>query len=284
MEGCNLGQTPEHLLIERSRQLVLKGINSQWKGPAFDPIQLAHLLGIKTKHVQEIEAEAQIVPLSGQFELQFRRDVSDKRLNFTFCHEIAHTLFPDCANMIHYRNTHRSSFDPDREVEYLCDIGAAEILMPSPYFENDLRDIGVSLLSVNSLSERYQASREAIIRRIPSTNLGVCAVVYLSFGYRKEELKRLRNPQLPFEEGVISKPIPKLRITKVHASQNFDVFLPFRKSIPDNSSIYQVVQGQEYISCEEHWDIPKFGKRKIEAVRLYNFGTSERLGILALVH
>jgi aspartokinase-like uncharacterized kinase len=282
-EAGNSG-SPEQVIIRKAQKLVDYALKEGWSGPPFDPSILASVLGIKKTPIEGIEAEAQIVPVNGQFELMFRRDVADKRLNFTLCHEVAHTLFPDCARMIHFRNANRDKFDPEREVEFLCDIGAAEILLPSPYFEEELKKEGISLKSVEGLSERFKASREAIIRRIPASNLKPCAVVYFGVGYNKQELLSLNNPALPFDKSEVSNPRPRLRIGKVHASDDFSVFLPANKSIPDDSKLYDLLTGLDYVSTTEAWNISGFGTRTVEAVRLYNFVRPERLGILALVH
>ena len=282
-EAGNSG-SPEQVIIGKAKKVVEYALAQGWTGPPFDPSLLTSLLGIRQVQIDGIEAEAQIVPVNGQFELMFRRDVADKRLNFTLCHEVAHTLFPDCAGMIRFRNANRGRFDPDREVEFLCDIGAAEFLLPAPYFEDELKQNGISLKAVETLSTRFNASREAIIRRIPSTNLEPCAVVYLGLGLNKKEAISQNNPLLPFDESEVTRPKPRLRIRKVHASTGFTVFLPTNKSIPDESVLYNLLSGQEYVSTSETWEIAGFGTRTIEAVRLYNLVRSDRLGILALVH
>lgn len=215
MRGVEHVGRPEERMIEKAREIVATGIKLGWSGPPFDPNMLANILGIRTKQIDFIDAEAQIVPVNGQFELQFRRDVANTRLNFTICHEIAHTFFPDCADMIHQRNTQRKSFDPEKEIEYLCDIGAAEILMPSPYFDNDLKNEGITLQAVPMLAQRYAASREAVIRRIPSVSPKPCAVVYLNLGFNKAELQSLDISTLPFNNVQIQKPKPRLRVSKV---------------------------------------------------------------------
>jgi Predicted Zn peptidase len=284
MSETNNSGSPEQAIIQKAQGIVKCALKEGWTGPPFDPSILASILGIRKTAIDNIDGEAQIISINNQFELMFRKDVADKRLNFTLCHEISHTLFPDCAQMIRFRNTNRAKFDPEREVEFLCDIGAAEMLLPSPFFENDFKLEGISLRSVNKLSDQYNASREAIIRRIPSTNLEPCAVVYLGLGFNKEELKSFNNPDLPFDNAELAKPQPKIRIRKVHASESFRTFLPRNKSVPNNSKLYDLLTGEEYISTTEAWDISGFGKRHIEAVRLYNYVKSNRLGILALVH
>lgn len=274
---------PEERIVEKAKEIVAAGIKLGWSGPPFDPYILANILGIKTKQIDFIDAEAQIVPINGQFELQFRSDVANTRLNFTICHEIAHTLFPDCADMIHQRNTQRKSFDPDKEVEYLCDIGAAEILMPTPYFDNDLKNEGITLQAVPILAQRYSASREAVIRRIPSASPKPCAVVYLNLGFNKTELQSRHISTFPLDDIQIQKLKPRLRVSKVYPN-NFNVFLPHNKSIPDDSVIYKLLSGEEYVSGLEQWDIEGFGQKLIEATRLYSTTIANSSYVIALVH
>jgi Zn-dependent peptidase ImmA (M78 family) len=68
---------------------------------------------------------------------------------------------------------------PNASVEYLCDVGAAELLLPEDAFIADVQRQGFGLRSVMPLRERYAASREAIIRRMIQLDHAASAAVFL---------------------------------------------------------------------------------------------------------
>ncbi len=109
--------------------------------------------------------DAMIVPDSeGKMTIVWNDRLPKKRTNFSVAHEIGHTLFPGCAQMVNFR--HGIHGDPAQELETLCDIAAAEFLMPYQDFSKDLETFGAGLEAVQRLSARYQASYEAIAIRV----------------------------------------------------------------------------------------------------------------------
>jgi Zn-dependent peptidase ImmA (M78 family) len=82
---------------------------------------------------------------------------------------------------VRYRERDRDRFDPEHELEYLCDVGAAEILLPAEEFESDLAVSGSTLRAVPALRERYQASREATVRRMLQMGSERTAAVFLEY-------------------------------------------------------------------------------------------------------
>jgi Zn-dependent peptidase ImmA (M78 family) len=61
-----------------------------------------------------------------------------ERQRFTIYHELAHTYFPGAFEFVR----HQESFPADqahRKFENLCDIGAAELLLPYDEFLADIK-------------------------------------------------------------------------------------------------------------------------------------------------
>ena len=86
-------------------------------------------------------------------------------MRYSIAHEIAHTFFVDCKDRIRHRNTHGASRDDEWQLETLCNVAAAELLMPvAPMQEDISEDIGVE--DVLQLSRKYDASVEAVLIRI----------------------------------------------------------------------------------------------------------------------
>jgi hypothetical protein len=63
--------------------------------------------------------------------LDLNANDSEPRRRFTASHEIIHTVFPGFKREARYRTDTSAEANPrNREEEYLCDLGAAALLMP----------------------------------------------------------------------------------------------------------------------------------------------------------
>jgi hypothetical protein len=253
------GGDPEEIIRAKTRQLVRAAKRQGWSGPPFDPLELASLRGILSRESPGLfSAEAQLTPMEGrQLLLEFNPDRSFGRRNFSISHEIVHTLFEDCYDMVHQRSANPRTFDPQHEVEHLCQVGAAEILMPQENFAADIASLPFSLRSVPELARRYGASREAAARRMLGISGRTAALVFLS--------RRLKPREIRSNQGDAK---PKMRILYVVPSVDFSVFLPAHKSVPDDSCVYAVNEADEVASAIESWNISGFGSWHIEAMAL----------------
>lgn len=156
---------PVQSITERARQLVFDALERGWQGPPFDPFALAELLGIKTTPTAEV-LDARTVPTGGnRFRIEFNPDRPHRRIRYSVFHEIAHTIFPDCAETIRNRGVHNASRPDDWQLEMLCNIAAAELLLPTGALgiSGELRP---SIDTVLELRQRYEASAEAALLRI----------------------------------------------------------------------------------------------------------------------
>jgi len=167
--------------------------------------------------------------------------------------------------MVRNRFERREQFDPDREVEQLCDIGAAEILMPQEEFRDDVAKYGFSLTAVGPLRERYEASREAVIRRMVQLDQGLSAAVFLEHRLKPSELALASQMSL---NGLLTAPEPKLRIAYTATSPSFRVFLPADKSVPDTSCAYEAATTDNVAQGFEAWEISGLPPCRVEAMAM----------------
>jgi hypothetical protein len=86
-------------------------------------------------------------------------------MRYSIFHEIAHTLFPDCAQMIRNRGAHNASRRDDWQLETLCNIAAAEFLLPTGTL-GQVTNLQPSVDSILKPREEYEASAEAALLRI----------------------------------------------------------------------------------------------------------------------
>jgi len=158
-------RNPVEAITSEARNVVFRALESGWQGPPFDPFKLAELLGIQTHPTPEVR-DARTVPIGpNRYRIDFNPDRPHRRTRYSIFHEIAHTLFPDCAQMIRNRGAHAAIRRDDWQLETLCNMAAAEFLLPigSLAQVNNLR---ASVDTVLELRERYEASAEAALLRI----------------------------------------------------------------------------------------------------------------------
>jgi hypothetical protein len=248
------GVSAEAAVRMKARAVVKEVRRLGWSGPPFDPELLASLRGI---HVIEgpasLDHDALIRPRADRsLEIVWNPVPPLTRRRFSICHEIAHTLFPDAYETIHYRGASRGRPDPEDELEILCDIAASEFLLPYPEFQTDLDEHGVSLDAMDTLRDRYQASRESVLLRIAGTTDHPIAVAILRHRLKPTESRKLAQASFSFEKG----PKPRLRVDLMSASSTFrgELLRP-HKSVPEDSFVYRLLEeGSVNGSGTEVWD------------------------------
>lgn len=167
---------PVTLMVDRCRALVFDAVHHGWAGPPFDPFALAEKLQIPVVPRDDI-VDARTVPRgSKRIRIEFNPNRPKSRIRYSIAHEIAHTLFPDCGQRIRNRLMQREMADDDWQLEMLCNVGAAEILMPVGSFFPKLKDAKLSIDSLMELRRQYQVSSEAILMRVVRLSGQPCAM------------------------------------------------------------------------------------------------------------
>ena len=109
-------------------------------------------------------------------------------------------------------------------VEQLCDIAAAEMLLPRTFFRNDLASNPFGLSTVEALADRYQASIQATALRSVDLAATPAMLVVLEYGHK------------PAERGLEARRPPKLRVTWAHSAGRWPYPLRY-KSVDEGSAI-----------------------------------------------
>ena len=159
------GDDPVEAITKKARAVVFDALERGWKGPPYDPFSLAEQMGIRTMPSADV-LDARTVPLSGnRYRIEFNPDRPQRRIRYSVFHELAHTLFPDCGETIRNRGTHTASRPDDRQLETLCNIAAAEFLLPTGSLGTG-KPPAAEIDTVLELRERYEASAEAALLRV----------------------------------------------------------------------------------------------------------------------
>jgi O-acetyl-ADP-ribose deacetylase (regulator of RNase III) len=166
---------PIHAITESARDLVFRAIEAGWVGPPFDPFQLANFAGIKVLPCEDV-IDARIISASGdRFVIEFNPNRPRHRINYSICHEIAHTFFPDCSERVRNRAIHQEMSGDDWQLEMLCNMGAAELLMPIGSFPA-LDEQRLSIDQILTIRKKYEVSVEAVLLRTVNLTSEPCFV------------------------------------------------------------------------------------------------------------
>ncbi len=155
---------PVKWITERARALVFRAIEAGWSGPPFDPIALAGMLNIPVHPSQEV-LDARLVPQHGGARIDFNPNRPPGRIRYSIAHEIGHSLFPDHLASARHRVKPGHLDKGSSELEMLCNLAAAELLMPIGSFP-EARSAALGIDSVLDLRERYDLSTEAVLLRV----------------------------------------------------------------------------------------------------------------------
>ena len=230
-----VSQDPEEIIRHLARNEITDARNYGLSGPPFDPRILASIMGIQHEASKQLirSEDAELQPIgkdNRDLIIKYNPDKPKTRQNFSIAHEIAHTLFPEYRDQ--YKAHHKiGKFNPGSEVEFLCDLGASEIIMPTPEFNRDVEKMGISLKSLERLSKHYNASLEATAIRMITTNFDSCALMVLGYSHKPSELRQ--------SDCLWLLPM-KLRVQYFVRSKYFFAYIPKHKSIKESSPLHEV--------------------------------------------
>jgi O-acetyl-ADP-ribose deacetylase (regulator of RNase III) len=156
---------PVELMLGTAADAALNAMQDGWSGPPFDPFKLAEIRHISVVPNGEI-LDARTVPLSqGRVQIEYNPSRPRARIRYSVAHEVAHTFFSDCATEVRNRAA-RSEYQPHEwELEMLCNLGAAEILMPTGSLA-EYTDKALSIRDVLDLRRKFEVSTESVLLRL----------------------------------------------------------------------------------------------------------------------
>jgi Zn-dependent peptidase ImmA (M78 family) len=229
---------PEELVVRLCEELLEEaGVRVP-----VDVRMLASFRGIST--IAEVDqAEAGCIFCAGERLLvHIRASDSPERQRFTICHEILHTFFPGFREERRRRtDTTVGAYDRNQLEEYLCDLGAAELLLPRQPFLATL-PAQPHIDDVIDLAATFAASLEATALRIVNLANVPMALVVLEPTWKPVEQRELaRRATQPALAGLASKPPPKkLRVRWAYGPKMATI--PKHKSVDDTSPLANVVE------------------------------------------
>lgn len=174
----NQNSDPIDIIRQKTREIVLKAFEKGWDGPPFDPFKLARLMNINIVPNESI-ADARILIVNEKFQIEYNPYQRPTRINFSISHELGHVLFSDWHETV--RNREDEKVGQSWELEFLCDIAASEILLPYAEFAKEVNGVPLKMESLLNISNKYQASLEAVFLRFAQVVNKPCAIAIASF-------------------------------------------------------------------------------------------------------
>ena len=168
-------EDPIQAVSARASSVMLNAIQSGLAGPPFDPIQLAAFLGIRVTPRQEIADARILLAPDNNLLIEYNPTKPRARVRYSVAHELGHALFADCDHQTRYRLQRHEQRKDDWQLEMLCNIAAAEFLMPSAYFP-EIADAELTIEQVLKLRKQFDVSTEAILLRLARKTSHRCAV------------------------------------------------------------------------------------------------------------
>lgn len=155
---------PVEVVTDRARALVFRALEEGWQGPPYDPFQLAELMRIPLAPREDLY-DARLISREGRPQIEFNPTRPRGRVRFSVAHELAHTFFPDFEKAIRYRSRPEPAPKDDWQLELLCNVAAAELLMPIGSFR-ELEDEPLKIERLMDLRKKFDVSTEALLLRV----------------------------------------------------------------------------------------------------------------------
>lgn len=213
---------------------------------------VASFQGVRDIQKLPMHHAGRLVPLpDGGLHIQVNEAHSRGKQNFTVGHEVCHTLFPSYGARPRFVEDHvTGAYERNQEEEYLCDVGAAELIMPMALFRPMAAEQGFNLDTVARQAELFRTSREAAAIRLVQTDLWPCAMAVWHLSHKPTERPRIGHPTLPgFETSV---PEKKIRLRYAVASSTFGHYLHKHLSAaPDGILARCYLQGESAYGEEQ---------------------------------
>ena len=203
----------EFLTIRKARKFVRDAGNNSIPVDV-ECLAMAAKAKIKVLHDLADDESGQTTQFKGKHVIIVNGNHREERQRFTVLHEIAHIVLELPSQ--HYGKTLKTNtllrYEQRPEEEILCDVFAAECLLPYDLFAEQVADMDISLDAVKSLAAEYKASLTATGSRFALNANESCAFVisengwirYVSKSRHMRELNGWINLNTPVPQGSVA--------------------------------------------------------------------------------
>jgi Zn-dependent peptidase ImmA (M78 family) len=232
---------------------------------------IASLKGIRSREGRFDFAGRIYAEEDGQLVMDLNSADAEPRRRFTTAHELMHTAFPCFTEEKRYRLDTTVETNPiNREEEYLCDLGAAALLMPAHLVDGNYSIADEGLRAIERLSRIAEVSLQAAGNRLAELSDSRAAFMVFEFGHKPADRPALRRGE---------KVPRRARLRYAHCA-HLDVYLPRFKGAASDSPISRAfASGRRERGVEA---LPGSKDGRPFAIEAKAFGSDERRVVLAV--
>ena len=176
---------------------------------------------------------------------------SKDRKRFTQFHEVMHYLIDKDEELISM--LHDATWDQvgeyDRQVERLCNIGAAEFLMPRAEFTKLYKEKGFNVELIPFAAKRFTSSVIAATIQLAQVAPNSCITAICEYGLMPNETMISQDRLFDEEEFT---PKPKLRVLYSASAPITKYWLARGTNIPDDHLIHQAFLEVQHLEGESY--------------------------------
>ena len=216
------------------------------KMPDFD--EICSGLGLVAKEVPLSPARDGMIIKQGTILINSRIQ-SKERKRFTQFHEVMHYLIDEDEELISALHdiTWDQNGEYERQIERLCNIGAAEFLMPREEFTKLYKEQGFSVELIPFAANHFGSSAIATTIQLAQVAPSSCITAICEYGLMSNETAQ---PPLFDEEN--HTPKPKLHVVYSASSPATKYWLARSTRIPDDHLIHQAFLEDQFLEEESY--------------------------------
>lgn len=224
------------------------------RGYSVEPMQACH------DHERDAVVLRKLSGAGGQ--IFYNEDRPQSRIVFSIAHEITHGFFPVTGSGVRFREMTADAPPETNELERLCDVGAAELVMPTEEFR-ETAGKDWTIRNIPKLIHTFGASFEATLYRLASAYPGVAVAGLLRYRRTKADELKVKLVNCGQQQSLfgthlwtesLSVAEPKYRRQSIHLSSDCPkrMLIPWNKSFDRSSRVYHtnrdgVVAGYELL-------------------------------------
>lgn len=218
------------------------------------PINLQIIMdrfGINKPEIKQLpNQQGTTVPSNDSPQIIIHAGDNTTRQKFSTAHELVELLFLNLPGNIRPDRLKENIFGKNKE--QICQMAAANLIMPKESFQPRATRMGLSFRSAELLADEYEVSLMAALSRLVDMYPEQSIMVLWQMKNKPVELKKKIHEnqiELPgFSPNNL--PVKKIRVSWTHGRYK-KYFLPLDKSIPEDSSINFAWNMEQFISGEE---------------------------------
>ncbi len=265
--GEHGGQNPE-AIVERYAECLR--LDAGQHALPIDPAVIASCQGVRRRRADYSFAGRILAEPNGQLVMDINQQDSLERQRFTEAHELIHPAFPGFESELRYRlDASMERYAENREEEYLCDLGAAALLMPAELVA-DCYTVKGGMGDVERLHRDAGVSIEAAANRVVALSDEPAVMLCLTVSHKPADRPALRK-------GL---DVPRRLRVRYALASHLNVYVPRFKGADDGSVFCEAAVSSGV--CSGTTTLPGAEQAGLFRVQAKRYGNDDRERVLAI--